>query len=82
MPQAVQYALVVDYLVKLRHERRLHQADLAKLLGKDQQFVSRVENRLRTLDVIEFYAYVRALGADPVEALAGIYGKLSPDFRL
>jgi transcriptional regulator with XRE-family HTH domain len=73
MAQTVEYRQVVDYLIKLRQERGLLQADLAKRLGQQQQFVSRVENRLRRLDVIEFYMYVRALGVDPLAAISEIY---------
>lgn len=82
MPKAIQYELVVEYLIKLRQRRRLHQADLAKLLGKDQQFVSRVENKLRRLDVIEFYAYVKALGADPEAAIIELFRALPEDVAL
>lgn len=82
MPQPVQYELVVAYLIRLRLERGLLQSDVAKRLGKGQQYVSRVENRLRRLDVMEFYGYVRALGADPMEAIAELYGNLSPDVQL
>jgi hypothetical protein len=39
-------------------------------------------NRLRRLDVIEFYAYVRALGADPLEAITELFGNLPPDVKL
>lgn len=73
MPQPVQYEFVVAYLIRLRQERGLLQSDVAKRLGKGQQYVSRVENRLRRLDVAEFYAYVRALGADPLDAISAIY---------
>jgi transcriptional regulator with XRE-family HTH domain len=77
MAQTVEYRLVVDYLIKLRQERGLLQADLAKRLGQQQQFVSRVENRLRRLDVIEFYMYVQALGIDPLTAISEIYQQVA-----
>ena len=82
MPQPVQYELVVEYLIRLRMERGLLQADVAKRLGKGQQYVSRIENRLRRLDVIEFYAYVRALGADPIAAITELYGNLPSEIQL
>lgn len=82
MPQAVQYALVVEYLIRLRQERGLLQSDVAKRLGKGQQFVSRIENRLRRLDVLEFYAYARALGVDPTEAIARFYAGLPEDVEI
>lgn len=82
MPQPVQYASVVEYLIRLRQERGLLQSDVAKRLGKDQQFVSRVENKLRRLDVVEFYAYVRALGIDPRQAILELFDQLPEDLRL
>ena len=82
MPQTVQYALVVDYLTRLRLERGLLQSDVAKRLGKGQQFVSRVENKLRRLDVVEFMAYVKALDGDPIKAFAEVYAQLPQDLRI
>lgn len=82
MPQAVQYALVVEYLIRLRTERGLLQSDVATRLGKGQQFVSRVENKLRRLDAVEFAVYVRALGGDPVEAFAEVYAQLPKDAQI
>lgn len=82
MPEPVQYESVVAYLIRLRLDRGLLQADVAKRLGKGQQYVSRVENRLRRLDVMEFYAYVRALGADPTQAIIELYRDLPSDVRL
>ena len=32
-----------------------------------------MDNRLRRLDVEDFYDYVRALGADPTEVISEIY---------
>lgn len=82
MPRSVftdAYASVVEYLVALRKERGVHQSVLAERLGKPQQFVSKVENRQRRLDVVEFYAWVRALGADPTEAIIQVYQQLPKD---
>lgn len=82
MPQAVQYALVAEYLHRARLERGILQADLATRLGKGQQFVSRVENKLRRLDVAEFCVYARALGLDPIQAFAEVYRQLPEDATL
>jgi len=76
------YDLVRSLVAGLRAKRGLHQADVAKRLGKGQQFVSRVENKLRRLDVVEFVAYVRALGADPREAFREIYEQLPEDIAI
>ena len=85
MPKSVftdAYASVVEYLIDLRQAQGMHQADLAKRLGKRQQFVSKVENRLRRLDVVEFFAYVHALGGDPEEAAAKVIQTLPKDTRI
>lgn len=85
MPKSVHtdaYASVVEYLVALRSKRGVHQSELARRLGKSQQFVSKVENKLRRLDVVEFYAYVRALGADPEQAAVELIRALPSDIKI
>jgi len=82
MPASVHsdaYSSVVEYLIELRRSQGIHQSELAGRLGKHQQFVSKVENKLRRLDVVEFYAWVRALGANPTDAIAAVYQQLPED---
>lgn len=82
MPKSVftdAYALVVDRLVQLRHAQGVSQVELARRLGKTQQFVSLVERRERRLDVVEFYAFVKALGADPVAVVVEVFRALPGD---
>lgn len=59
------YASVIAALAALRKEKRVSQVVLAARLGKPQQFVSSVERGERRIDIVEFYAIVQALGADP-----------------
>jgi transcriptional regulator with XRE-family HTH domain len=40
---------------------------LAKKLGRPQSFIAKYEGGERRIDVIEFVAIARALGADPVK---------------
>lgn len=85
MPQSVvsdAYKTVVEYLVELRKRQGVTQVELARRLGRTQQFVSFIETRERRLDVVEFYAYVRALGVDPTEVIAKLYQGIPPDVRL
>jgi transcriptional regulator with XRE-family HTH domain len=70
------YASAVELLVRLRKEHGVSQVELAKRLGRPQQFISLVERRQRRLDVIEYYAFLRAIGADPERAVAELYGSL------
>lgn len=72
------YASVITALIALRKERGVSQVELAQRLGKTQQFVSYIERCQRRLDIIEFYAIVRALGADPEAVFASVTRKL-PD---
>ena len=75
MPKSVftdAYATLLEILVALRKKKKITQVELSRRLGKPQPFVSYFERGERRLDVIEFYAIVRALGADPVEVFAEI----------
>lgn len=68
MPKSVftdAYATAISLLVNLRKERNVNQVELARRIGKPQQFVSSFERLERRLDVVEFYAVVRALGGEP-----------------
>lgn len=59
------YEAAINHLVAVRKSAGLSQRDLAERLGKPRSFVSKLENRERRLDVVEFIAYAKALGADP-----------------
>lgn len=72
------HRLLIDALAHARREAGLHQADLARLIGKDQSFVSNIERGQRRVDVVEFYALARAMKTDPVELFASIASRL-PD---
>jgi transcriptional regulator with XRE-family HTH domain len=56
-------------LVEARERADLTQRDVADLLKKPQSFVAKYEGGERRLDVPEFIAVTRALGADPVRIL-------------
>lgn len=72
------HRMLIDALAHARRDAGLHQADLAERLGKDQSFISNIERGQRRVDVIEFYAIVRAMGADPVELFSKV-AKFLPD---
>ena len=59
-----------ELLLRVRKERKLSQWDVAKRLGRPQSFVSKYESGERLLDVIEFIAVARAMGADPNDILS------------
>lgn len=76
------YASFVARLVALRKAQGVSQVELAQRLGKSQQFVSAVERRVRRLDVIELYAVLRAMGADPEQTVVDLYRSLPGDVRI
>ena len=64
------HAALVDILAEARKKSGLTQTELAVKLGKDQSYVSLIERSQRRVDVIEFIAIARALGADPAALFA------------
>jgi ribosome-binding protein aMBF1 (putative translation factor) len=62
------HAQLADLIFALRRERCVTQVELARRLGKPQQFVSLIERGERRIDVVEFFVIVRALDTDPVAA--------------
>jgi len=65
--KSAEYARLVAVLVAVRHGAGIRQQALAKKLGRPQSFVAKYEGGERRIDVVEFIAIVRALGADPVK---------------
>lgn len=56
------YTTLYKLLHDLRIEADLVQAELAKKIGKPQQYVSRYESGERRIDVVELRQICRALG--------------------
>jgi transcriptional regulator with XRE-family HTH domain len=72
------YKLLLEMLIQARTRAGVTQVELAARLGRPQPFISFVERGERRIDVIEFYAIMTALGADPESAFHELIGKL-PD---
>jgi transcriptional regulator with XRE-family HTH domain len=70
------YGLFLDLLKQTRLEAGVSQTELARRLKRPQPFVSYIERGERRVDVIEFYAIMRALGADPEVAFSTLVRKL------
>jgi transcriptional regulator with XRE-family HTH domain len=62
-----EYARLIELLVALRHAEEVSQQVLAKKLGRHQSFIAKYEGGERRIDVVEFVAIARALGADPLK---------------
>lgn len=76
------YQAAVERLISLREERSLSQRDLADRLGKPRSFVSKVETKVRRLDIVELVAYAKALGmtaGELAESIAEATGE-APEF--
>jgi transcriptional regulator with XRE-family HTH domain len=65
--KSAEYARLIGLLVAVRHDAGIRQQALAKKLGKPQSFVAKYEGGERRIDLIEFAAIARALGADPLK---------------
>jgi transcriptional regulator with XRE-family HTH domain len=70
------YGLMLEALLDLRRSSGVTQVELAKRLGRTQAFISTFERGIRRIDLIEFYAIVRALGGDPVSIFADLVRRL------
>lgn len=68
---------VVDRLREAREGLGMSQTDLARRLGRRQQWVSLMENGSGRLDVIEFAEVCLALNADATAVLGPVVGMLA-----
>lgn len=76
------YARLIGFLVAAREKAGIRQRALAEALDVSQSFVAKYEGGERRLDVIEFIAIARALGADPLKLLRDfLAGKAPPASR-
>lgn len=76
------YASVVASVRALRVEKGVSQVELARRLGRPQQFVSYFETGVRRIDLVEFVVIVRALGGDPKELFASLADAMPIDARI
>lgn len=60
------YRRMIALLVEARKEAGITQVELGRRLGWRQTFISKFELGERRLDMAEFVAVARAVGADPV----------------
>jgi hypothetical protein len=65
-----------ELMLQARAKAGLTQQRLADRLKKPQSFVAKYEGGERRLDVVEFVAVVRALGADPVRILKSLVRRI------
>ena len=73
---SVEQELFCRLMIGARKKAGLTQQDLAKRLKRSQSFVARYEGGERRIDVVEFLAISRALGADPLQLLKSLIRQL------
>lgn len=74
-----------ELLTKLRHDKKIQQNELAKILNRPQSFISKYENGERRLEFIEVIKICHALNIAPElflrEYLNLIQQNNSPDIK-
>ena len=63
------YKALLAALIRARKDASITQVELAARIGRRQTFVSKYETEERRLDVAEFIAIARAIGAEPFELM-------------
>ncbi|TPK39224.1 helix-turn-helix transcriptional regulator [Mesorhizobium sp. B2-5-4] len=66
---------MIELLVQARKDAGMTQVELGKRLGQRQTFVSKFELGERRLEVAEFIAVAKAIGADPYEIMRAAAGR-------
>jgi transcriptional regulator with XRE-family HTH domain len=67
------YKIFREQLREARTSAGLSQEDLAKKMGWDQTYVSKIERGVRRVDVVELIAICEVLGIDPGEFVAELH---------
>lgn len=66
---------LTSFLIKLRKDKRLTQAQLAETLQRPQSFVSKYETGERNLDFVEVIEVLEGLGTKPIEEITKLIAK-------
>jgi transcriptional regulator with XRE-family HTH domain len=74
-----EHAAFCDLMIQARKKAGLTQHEVANRLKKPQSFVAKYEGGERRIDVVEFLAIARAIGADPTKIVRALWaGGLNP----
>ncbi|OYR07986.1 helix-turn-helix domain-containing protein [Brucella thiophenivorans] len=63
------YNTMIELLIAARKNAGITQVELGKRIGQRQTFISKFEQGERRLDIAEFIAVSRAIGADPIQII-------------
>ena len=78
MPKSLftkRYTIFREYLQQARIDAGLSQDELAKKMGWDQTYISKIERGVRRVDLIELMGVCDALGVDAVEFVRDLHRK-------
>jgi transcriptional regulator with XRE-family HTH domain len=70
--RSAEHRALCALLRSARRKAGLNQTELALRLGKPQSYVAKYEGGERRLDVVEFLAVARAIGADPTRLIRSL----------
>jgi len=73
---------LVQVLTDARKSSGLTQTELGQKVGKDQSYISLIENSQRRVDVLEFVALCRAMKLDPAKIFAVLLERLPKAFDI
>ena len=76
------YQAAVRVLVEARKAAGLTQRELALRIGRPYTVIANIERGERQIDVVEFIAIARALGAGELELMARIANAIGPNLEL
>lgn len=65
-------------VVAMRKRTGMTQRDLAAALGREQNYIARIEQGQRRVDLVEWVQIFRALGEDPEAGIAALVKRISP----
>jgi transcriptional regulator with XRE-family HTH domain len=70
------YEALLSKLIGRRKELGWTQAELARLLGRRQPYVAKIEGGEQRVDLLEFFYWAKALKLEPSEVAKGLYADL------
>lgn len=69
------YQILITELIRIRKDKGLTQAQLAKKLDKPQSYIAKIEAKDRKLDILEFVVLCEVLMVLPCDVLQIILDK-------
>ncbi len=68
---------IVSAVVAMRKAAGMSQRDLAAAVGREQNYIARIETGGRRVDLVEFVVLCRACNVDPIQASAELIRSFS-----